>query len=172
MPLLVEIKASCEDHGTIREILKSAGGICKGTDHQIDTYFKVPAGRLKLRQGNIENHLIQYNRPNQKEAKTSEVLLYKPTTESEKLKATLAASCGILAVVDKTREIWFVENVKFHLDHVDQLGQFVEVEAIDEDGSISEDKLRRQCDFWVDKLNISAGDLLTSSYSDMLLEKA
>jgi adenylate cyclase, class 2 len=48
-----------------------------GTDHQIDTYFNVQKGRLKLREGNIENALIQYNRANVLDAKQSDVILYK-----------------------------------------------------------------------------------------------
>ena len=45
----VEIKARCDNHEKIREILKSKSANFKGTDHQIDTYFNVPNGRLKLR---------------------------------------------------------------------------------------------------------------------------
>ena len=65
----IEIKAKCSDHGRIRSILKSKNADFKGLDHQIDTYFKVNSGRLKLREGNLENHLIFYDRVNQEASK-------------------------------------------------------------------------------------------------------
>ena len=76
---------------------------------------------------------------------------------------------GILIVVDKQREIWFVDNVKVHLDEVRGLGRFVEIEAIDTDEISTEDALRQQCESLMQRFNIKEDDLLTSSYSDMLL---
>jgi len=69
--LNVEIKARCKDAGPVRDYLVSNGAILKGTDHQTDTYFNVPNGRLKLREGNIENNLIFYERPDQAGPKQS-----------------------------------------------------------------------------------------------------
>ena len=57
-----EIKARCADQEAVRHYLHEHGADFKGTDHQIDTYFDVPEGRLKLRQGPIENNLIFYQR--------------------------------------------------------------------------------------------------------------
>ena len=54
MPLNVEIKARCNSPEKIHQILKAQNAEFKGIDHQIDTYFDVPNGRLKLREGNIE----------------------------------------------------------------------------------------------------------------------
>ena len=61
----IEIKARSNNQDRIRDILKSKNADFKGIDHQIDTYFNVPKGRLKLREGNIENNLIFYERKNQ-----------------------------------------------------------------------------------------------------------
>lgn len=58
----IEIKAKSTQQDKIRKILKDLGADFKGTDHQIDTYFNVVSGRLKLREGNIENALIHYER--------------------------------------------------------------------------------------------------------------
>ena len=57
MPINIEIKARCEDQGVIRQVLQEKQADYKGIDHQVDTYFIVPNGRLKLRQGTIENNL-------------------------------------------------------------------------------------------------------------------
>src|SRR3989344_8370147 len=98
--LNVEIKACSQNHEKIREILKSHGADSKGVDHQIDTYFKVNSGRLKLREGNIENYLIFYEREDQTGPKQSKVILLKNDPASP-LKDMLVKSQGILALVDK-----------------------------------------------------------------------
>ena len=63
--LNVEIKAKCNNQEEIREYLLANCTLNKGIDHQVDTYFHVTDGRLKLRQGNVENALIYYQRSNQ-----------------------------------------------------------------------------------------------------------
>ena len=166
----IEIKARCSDPNKIREVLKSRKADFKGTDHQIDTYFKVNNGRLKLCEGNIENHLIFYERENTAGPKQSNVILFDSDPKSS-LKDVLMKSLGILIVADKPREIYFVENVKFHLDNVGGLGTFVEIEAIDKEGTIGKEKLREQCDSYLKLFKIRDNDLLADSYSDLLLKK-
>lgn len=165
----VEIKARSIDIKALQDILKEHQADYKGLDHQIDTYFKVPNGRLKLREGNIENALIHYERGNQAKPKLSSVTYYKPN-ESANLKATLAAALGVKVVVDKKRQIFFIDNVKFHLDQVEGLGAFVEIEAIDKDGTLEQVFLQEQCYKYMTILNINESDLLAVSYSDLLLE--
>jgi len=163
----IEIKAKCKDCGEIRSILKSQSADFKGIDHQIDTYFKVNHGRLKLREGNIENHLIFYKRNNQKGPKQSDVILFK-SNPNFPLKEILSNALGILVIVDKKREIYFIDNVKFHIDEVKRLGSFVEIEAIDKDGSIGKKKLLQQCKKYMNLLGIKDKDLISTSYSDLL----
>jgi adenylate cyclase class 2 len=166
----IEIKASVKDHNFIRNKLFSYQAIFKGKDHQRDTYFKVPNGRLKLRQGNIENALIHYEREDKEGPKTSWVNIY-PVTNGAVLESLLERALGIMIVVEKEREIFFIENVKFHLDSVQGLGQFVEIEAIDPDGSIGKQKLLQQCEQFLKSFAIHNKDLLKNSYSDMLMKK-
>jgi len=124
MHLNVEIKARCRHPEKIREILEGRQARFVGLDQQVDTYFHVPHGRLKLREGNIENALIHYQRSDQAGPKNSEVQLYRP---GPNLKSILSAALGVKVVVDKRRQIYFIENVKFHLDEVPPLGTFVEI---------------------------------------------
>lgn len=166
----IEIKARCLDLDVLRKILREKHADFKGVDHQIDTYFKVPNGRLKLREGNIENHLIFYDRKEAKGLKESSILLYDSKPGSS-LKEILVRSLGVLAVVDKRREIYFIGNIKFHLDQVEGLGTFAEIEAIDEDGSIGRKKLAEQCDRYMKFFRIRKEDLIAASYSDMLLRR-
>ena len=166
----IEIKAKSNNQDAIREILKSKTADFKGIDHQIDTYFKVNNGRLKLREGKIENHLIHYQRENKEGPKQSDVTLFKSDPKSS-LKEILTKALGILVVVDKKREIYFIDTVKFHIDVVEDLGTFVEIEAIDNDGTIGKDRLLEQCQFFLDLFKISQEDLISVSYSDLLLKK-
>jgi adenylate cyclase, class 2 len=166
--LNVEIKAHCPNPDRIRQILVSQDAEFKGIDHQIDTYFCVANGRLKLREGTIEYKLIHYERPNQAVPKPSTVTLYQPEPDST-LKALLARALGVLVVVDKHREIYFIDNVKFHIDNVRQLGSFVEIEAIDTTGQLDQGTLLQQCRTYMTLLGIHNDDLIDCSYSDMLL---
>ena len=167
--LNVEIKAKCNNQDIIREILKSKQADFKGVDHQIDTYFKTNSGRLKLREGNIENSLIFYERENKEGPKQSNVILFR-TIKDSSLKEILIKLFEILTVVDKRREIYFIDNVKFHIDSVNRLGKFVEIEAIDYNGNIGRTKLLEQCQEYINLLDIKPEDLVSKSYSDMLLE--
>lgn len=167
----IEIKARSSKTNKIRQILKSKKADFKGKDHQIDTYFMVSDGRLKLREGSIENHLIHYKRENKKGPKQSNVTLFK-TSPNSSLKEILAKALGILVVVDKQREIYFIDNVKFHIDKVKNLGSFIEIEAIDQEGKIGKKKMLQQCNNYISLFNIQKNDLISVSYSDLLLIKS
>ena len=180
MPVNVEIKARCANPDRARNVLISSGARRVGLDHQIDTYFQVPNGRLKLRQGNIETNLIQYHRKDGSSPKTSAVRLFQPR-DPEGLRAILVDSLGVLAVVDKKREIFLLGDVKFHLDQVEGLGSFVEIEVIadidppdsedEASHSVDHDGMHKTCREWMSRLRIADGDLLAHSYSDMIVEK-
>ena len=144
----VEIKARCEDTQAAEQVLKQQQAKFVGEDHQVDTYFSVKEGRLKLRTGTIENALIFYQRPDQAGPKKSNISLYH-ADDLTSLQKVLEAALAVKVVVDKRRRIYFIDNVKFHLDQVKGLGSFVEIEAIDYEGKLGEKHLRRQ----VDKFN-------------------
>lgn len=165
----VEIKARCPDPGGIRRLLREHGAEFRGEDRQTDTYFRVPDGRLKLREGTIEKNLIFYRRDDREGPGLSDVELY-PTAEPAGLKAVLGRALEVLLVVRKKREIWYLENVKFHIDEVDGLGSFVEIEAIDSEGNRSPSELRRQCRGYMDLLGIPEKQLVAVSYSDLLMK--
>lgn len=167
--LNVEIKARTQRPAAIRRVLNDHNARFVGIDRQTDTYFQVPSGRLKLRQGMIEKALIYYQRTDQAGPKASNVHLY-PVQKGDELKDLLAASLGVLVVVDKQRAIYFIDNVKFHVDSVEGLGAFVEIEAIDLNGDIGEERLRQQCQHYMQLLQIEPSDLIKVSYSDLLTQ--
>lgn len=168
--LNVEIKARHHNRDFIRQYLKKHNADFKGTDHQIDTYFNVANGRLKLREGNIENNLIYYSRNDESKAKESHFqLVHVP--DAKDLKEVLTQCLGVKIVVEKEREIYFIGNVKFHIDDVVGLGRFTEIEASNLHDQISKEGLQEQCNFYLKAFGIKDEDLIAFSYSDMLLEK-
>jgi len=167
MALNIEIKARTRNPEFIRNYLQNSKAEFRGTDIQADTYFNVANGRLKLREGNIENNLIYYERQNLQGAKESSFQLLQ-ISDGQALKQILAKSLGIKIVVRKKREIYFIKNVKFHIDEVEGLGNFAEIEASDLYAEISRDELQRQCNFYLKELDIKQEDLVSVSYSDML----
>jgi len=165
----VEIKARTNKANTIRNFLLDNKAEFKGVDEQTDTYFNVEHGRLKLRQGNIENNLIFYNRPNQSGPKQSDFDVLK-VEDSNLLREMLAKSIGIKVLVHKKREIYFIGNVKFHIDSLEGLGQFVEIEASNKEYPVDITQLHQQCIYYMKEFGIEEGDLVNLSYSDMLIE--
>lgn len=165
---LIEMKARCSNPSKIRHLLLQQPNIqFIGVDSQVDTYFKIPSGRLKLREGNIENSLIYYDRENKKDAKKSDVTLYK-STEIASLKAVLVAALPILIVVEKKREIYFIDHIKFHIDTLTSLGSFLEIEVIDANDAMDISEMRQQCERYMKLLDIQKEDLMEHSYSEML----
>ncbi len=168
--LNVEIKARCSRAGFVRDYLQSQKAEYRGIDEQTDTYFRVPSGRLKLREGNIENNLICYERINQAGPKESAFNLVK-IEDAKGLKEVLTKSIGVKVVVKKKREIYYIGNVKFHIDEVPGLGSFLEIEAGNVLADYPQEKLKEQCDFYMKELQIKEEDLVHLSYSDMLMEQ-
>ncbi len=169
MPFLnVEIKAKCDDPTFILDYLIKNGADFKGTDEQTDTYFNVTNGRLKLREGVIENNLIFYERENKAGPKNSHFNLVK-IEDAKKMKEVLMRSIGIKVIVVKRREIYYIKNVKFHIDEVPGLGSFIEIEAGNVIDDLSEEQLNEQCNFYLNEFGIKHEDLIEESYSDMLM---
>lgn len=166
-----EIKARCseEKQDRIRKYLKIKNAVFAGIDNQIDTYFKVDKGRLKLRKGNIENSLIYYERKDEKDSKQSKVIVFNNQGNIEDLEKIIKKTNEVLIEVEKTREIYFIDNVKFHLDKVKNLGNFMEIEAKSK-GEISLEKIKEQCNYYKNLFVIQNKDLIKNSYSDMLLD--
>src|SRR5580765_2322740 len=155
----VEIKARTNNSSAIRNYLLNNGAEFKGLDEQTDTYFNIDNGRLKLRQGKIENNLIYYNRPDQAGPKQSDFDLLK-VKDGDSLRDLLEKAIGIKVVVRKKREIYNIQNVKFHLDFLDDLGEFVEIEAGNKIHPIETSKLHEQCAYYMRAFGIEEKDLL------------
>ncbi len=166
----IEIKAKSADQNMVLQILKQLRADFKGIDIQKDTYFKVRQGRLKIREGNIEQGLIYYHRPDSPTPKKSEVIIHRSGSYKE-LKEILIKLLGVRVIVEKKREIYYIDNVKIHLDEVKQLGAFVEIEAQGNPDKVCEEDLLKQCFLYMDLFKIKQADLIAGSYSDLILDQ-
>jgi adenylate cyclase class 2 len=164
-----EFKAKVDNLEKYENKLLTLNPIYKGLDNQIDTYFNVKKGRLKLREGNIENSLINYDRENISGAKLSDIILYKHEPNIA-LKNILINQLGVKVIVDKKRKIYFIDNVKFHFDNVANLGTFIEVEAIDTEGQHTIEELKEQCNKYYDFFELTDKHNIEKSYSDLILD--
>ncbi len=163
-----EFKVRVPDTNTYETKLKELNPRFLGEDFQTDTYYDVANGRLKLREGKIENALISYRREDEANAKLSDVQLFK-CHGADELKTILQRHLKIKAIVQKRRRIYFIDNVKFHFDELSRLGSFVEVEAIDDTGNYSEETLKDQCMNYFRFFGFSMEDMVDKSYSDLIL---
>lgn len=125
----LEIKAWYPDLELARQILKNLCAEFVWSDQQVDTYFAVTHGRLKLRESHIcGNELIFYQRSDAIDSKISDFEVY-PTREPQLLKSVLTGSLGVRTIVIKSRCLYLWQRVRIHLDQVEKLGSFIEFEA-------------------------------------------
>lgn len=164
----IEIKAPVKEPRRIAEILCSHKARFVGEDFQTDTYFNADHGRLKLRQGNIENALIRYRREETQNLKRSDVNLQVLSGNNSELRNILADTYGVMVTVQKRRRIYFIDNVKFHIDYVQGLGSFVEIEVADHGGTFTESELKSSCKKYIKMLGLKKSEFIAKSYSDMI----
>jgi predicted adenylyl cyclase CyaB len=170
----IELKARIRDLGRARATAERLATARLGIEQQRDTYFGCRTGRLKLRA--IEGRalqLIAYQRADRPDAKASDYRLVNVADldVATNLRELLDAALGTLIVVEKSREIFLYQNVRIHLDEVAELGSFIEFEAVL--GGAVDDATAHQQVMWLTRqFEVGAADLISGSYSDMLLERA
>jgi predicted adenylyl cyclase CyaB len=168
MPANLELKACCADLGALRERVKRVATAWLGVDEQVDTYFRTSRGRLKLRESSLSGgQLVPYLRPDAAAARRSDYVVI-PVPEPARTKELLAALLGAQRVVRKAREIALHENVRIHLDRVDGLGDFVELEAVWDGSAAGEAEQARKVAFLREQLEIRDDDLVPLSYEGLL----
>jgi predicted adenylyl cyclase CyaB len=166
MPANIEIKARSRSPARQRELAARLSGSSGREIPQVDTYFNVPQGRLKLREGGESRELIYYARPQQAGPKRSEYLCL-PAADPAGLRAVLTAALGIRGVVRKTRLLFLVGQTRVHLDEVADLGAFIELEVVLAPGQ-SDQYGRAVATQLMEQLEIDPQDLIAESYIDLL----
>jgi homotetrameric cytidine deaminase len=165
----VEFKARDPQPARTLELALALGAEDHGEISQTDTYFSRARGRLKLREqepGVAE--LIQYHRADAPAARESRYRRV-PAPDADALRAALDAALGTLVVVEKRRRLLLLENIRIHLDAVEGLGSFLELEAVagpESDFAAEHDKLSRLSG----ALEVAEDAVVPQSYSDLLLD--
>jgi len=162
----VELKARCKDLARARSVVEDLGGRPAGVLEQTDTYFRARDGRLKLREIAGERaELIWYRRPDGADARVSDYVVA-PVVDHPTLLRALGGALGIRRVVRKRREFLRWQNVRIHLDEVEDLGTFVELEAVlgpNDDEATGRERIERLRKL----LGIRSRDRVAGSYGDL-----
>ena len=165
----LEFKATVDSLAPLRQHLAVLKAEYSRKMHQIDTYFNVPKGRLKLREiEDDEATLVYYERPDAAESRYSNYRLCDipdPTT----FKQMMSGALGVKVIVEKKRELWMYGNTRIHLDKVADLGKFIELETVIRDQSEGEAQAEHQ--LVKDAFKIASADVIPVSYSDLLLQR-
>ena len=166
---IVELKAKVHDLKTVRRRLTSLRALHLGTFRQIDVYFKVQKGRLKLREMKDKNNaeLIYYERENIAGPKRSNVFILK-IQDPKFFKNLLKRLLKTTAIVEKSREIYRYQGTQIHLDTVEKLGNFVEFERKIPAGERVTKRNQRILDKLMEKLGINPESLEKLSYGDLI----
>lgn len=162
----LEIKAVADELGAVRAELRALSGArLHATLRQADHYFRVPKGRLKLRVvgGSRSGELIAYLRPNRTSARTSEFQRL-PSADAAGTKRLLDRMLGAKGCVRKRREVWLYRNARIHLDTVEGLGRFIEIEVVVAHGMPQASALMRKLRA---VLGIKPEALIAGSYSEL-----
>lgn len=168
----VELKARDPDPARSLERALALGAEDKGEIRQRDTYFARARGRVKLREQEAGgspfwDELIEYSRADSVDARTSNYQRV-PIADAAPLREALDAAYGTLVTVTKRRRLLLWEGVRIHLDEVEGLGSYIELEAVaDADSDLSGE--REKVERLREELGIEDEDLVATSYSDLLL---
>jgi predicted adenylyl cyclase CyaB len=171
MPTNIEIKARVPDLAALNQRAEALSDSSVQVILQEDTFFNSAHGRLKLRQLDPEwGQLVYYERGDAAGPKRSDYLIVE-TTDPAGLKTALATALGVRGVVRKVRKLYLVGQTRVHLDEVEGLGNFMELEVVlrpeqsaAEGQAIADDLMA--------KLGIAETDLLEGAYMDLLEKQA
>jgi len=163
----VEIKARIE---SVDALLAKAASLADSgpvTLQQEDTFFHCAKGRMKLRKlSDEQGELIFYQRPDEVGPKESCYVLA-PSASPDALHEALALACGVIGQVRKTRILFMAGRTRIHLDRVESLGDFLELEVVLADNEPAEVGMKEAREI-LQKLGVSAEHLVSGAYVDLL----
>lgn len=172
MPANVEIKARI---ASVDELLPRARALGEEDEppqliHQDDTFFRVPAGRLKLRVfADGAGELIHYHRPDAEGPKVSDYVIT-PAADPDTLREALERACGVLGRVVKRRILVLAGQTRVHLDQVQGLGDFLELEVVLREGQTEAEgtAIARSL---LAQLGVPESALISGAYLDLLQDE-
>jgi predicted adenylyl cyclase CyaB len=168
----IEIKARAHQFDQLRERAAALAPDAPLVFRQQDFFYDVPTGRLKLRQfdDGTPSELIFYQRDDRDGPKVS-YYSRSPVTNPEAMHALLAQALTTRGIVSKERHVYLVGRTRIHLDRVDGLGDFIELEVLlgqDDDEAGGE----KEAHAMFAQLGVAQTDLVPSAYVDLLNPEA
>jgi len=167
----IEIKTKVAELADVRKVVEQLADMGPIVLEQEDTFFHCPSGRLKLRcfGDSRPAELIFYRRENAAGPKECHYIIHR-TSDPQGLLAVLSAGLEVRAVIRKRRTLYLVGPTRVHLDEVDGLGDFVELEVVLEPGQEASDGVRIARDLMA-RLGIVSDQLIEKAYVDLLLDR-
>jgi len=162
----IEIKTRITDYNSVKSLVEELCPTPIQTEQQEDTFFNTNKGRLKLRESDSESAVMYYDRPNSFEPKQSDIAL-SFTEHPDTLKSVLAKSNGIRGIVKKKRILYKYGQTRIHLDDVEGLGKFLELEVVLKPDQTSKDGEAIAFNL-MDKFSINKNDLIDVAYIDLI----
>jgi len=162
----IEIKARLNDYKNTQALIETICPNPESIEQQIDTFFVTQKGRLKLRETANTSALIYYDRVDSVEPSPSDIAI-SFTDDPATLKDVLSKSLGIRRKVTKERTLYLYSQTRIHLDKVDNLGNFLELEVVLNDNQSENDGKLIAQDI-MNKLKINESDLIDKAYVDLL----
>ncbi|MFC1726546.1 class IV adenylate cyclase [candidate division KSB1 bacterium] len=163
----IEIKARINDFNKIIEKVEQIHTDGPVILEQEDIFYRCPFGRLKLRIFKDKNsELIYYRRPDQTGPKNSLYYILR-ISKPELVNSLLSVFPGRRGVIKKTRKVYFVENTRVHLDEVENLGKFLELEVVLKPGNSADEGIRT-AEKLMEHLEINKENLIDKAYIDLL----
>lgn len=163
----VEIKAQVSDMASLKERAKSIATEGPFEINQEDTFFKCNSGRLKLRKfDDARGELIFYRRSDQGGPKESFYLRSK-TSDPDTLRQSLDIAYGMTGQVKKARSLYMVGRTRVHLDKVEELGDFMELEVVLTNDDSTEYGVA-EAERLMEQLGVASDDLVEGAYIDLL----
>ena len=167
----IEIKARVAGLGAVEERARAIATAGPEEILQDDTFFRCHDGRLKLREfADGHGELIHYRRPDAQGPKLSDSVI-SPVADPASLREALRRALGVLGRIRKRRLLYLHDRTRIHLDDVDGLGAFVELEVVLRAGE-TEGAGESEAHRIMALLGIAPGDLVEGAYLDLLLAQA
>jgi predicted adenylyl cyclase CyaB len=171
MPSNVEIKARLRDRAKVEAIVAPLADRGPELIEQEDVFFRCASARLKLRIFNSNSgELILYQRPNTSDARLSRYQIAR-TPDPQALLEILTQTLGQIGTVKKTRTLYLIGQTRIHLDQVDRLDDFLELEVVLRPEQ-SEQEGRKVAEELLSLLPIERSDLVAEGYIDLLSKSA
>ncbi len=171
--LELKIRCSAVDLARIERLAQEAGIEQFEPMRQVDTYFVANEGRLKLREitaadGSARSELIGYRRNDELGTRWSTYTrVYLDAVATVGVREALECALGVLVAVDKRRRVGICRRTRIHLDEVERLGAFVELETVTEDANDS--TAAAELEEVAGLLGLQGFPAIAGSYSDLLL---